>query len=185
MEEEIIAELNANFAKAFEALKRDLLKIRTGRASISMLDGVRVDYYGTATPLNQMATLAVPDPHLITVKPWDKSQIREVEKAITRASLGITPIVDGDLVRLPIPPLSEERRKDMVKQLKVRAEDAKVVLRNHRRDANEMLKETEDGGDITEDDLKKALERVQVSTDDAVKKVDELITKKEKEVMEI
>lgn len=185
MEEEILAELNANFAKAFEALKRDLTKVRTGRASIAMLDGVRVDYYGTATPLNQMATLAVPDPHLITVKPWDKSQIREVEKAITRASLGITPIVDGELVRLPIPPLSEERRKEMAKQLKVRAEDAKVALRNLRRDANEMLKETESGGDITEDDLKKALERVQVATDDAVKKVDELISKKEKEVMEI
>ena len=171
--------------KALESFKRDLQKIRTGRANTSMLDGIKVDYYGTPTPVNQVATVQVVDARLITIKPWEKSLLTPIEKAIIAADIGITPSSDGEIIRLPIPPLNEERRKEIVKSCKTKGEDHKIAIRNERRDANEMLKEYQKDGEITEDDLKKATERVQKEVDGGCTKVDEVVAKKEKEVMEV
>ena len=185
MLDEITKDAEDGMKKAIEAFKRDLSKIRTGRASTSLLDGVKVEYYGTPTPLNQVATLNVPDPRLITIKPWEKSLIPAIEKAIKqRTELGLNPVADGDLVRLPIPPLTQERRKELVKLIKSMTEDAKVALRNLRREANEMLKSLLADGDITEDDNKKGLKSVQDVTDKNIAQVDEIASKKEKEILE-
>jgi len=181
----VIKDLQAALDKGIDAFKRDLGKVRTGRANLGILDGIRVDYYGTPTPLNQVASLNVPDPRLITVKPWEKSLIPEIEKAIRAAQLGLNPSSDGELVRLPMPPLTEERRRDLVKVVKKMAEEAKVHLRGGRRDANEMLKELLKEKEITEDEEKAGLKRVQDTTDAAVTKVDELMAKKEQEIMEV
>jgi ribosome recycling factor len=171
--------------KAMEAFKRDLGKVRTGRANIAMLDGVKVEYYGTPTPLNQVATLNVPDPRLITIKPWEKSLIPAIEKAIkAHSELGLNPASDGDLVRIPIPPLTQERRKDLVKVIKKLTEEAKVALRGARREANETLKEFKDSGDVTEDDERQGLKRIQDATDKYVASVDEIAAKKEKEILD-
>jgi ribosome recycling factor len=185
MVNDVLKELQANLDKAIEALKKDLGKVRTGRATVSILDGIRVDYYGTPTPLNQVASLNVPDPRLITIKPWEKSLIPEIEKTIRSAQLGLNPSSDGEIVRLPMPALTEERRKDLVKMVKKMAEEAKVALRGARRDANEMLKEFQKSKDITEDEEKQGLKKVQDSTDGAVTKVDEVVAKKEKEILEV
>jgi ribosome recycling factor len=185
MVNDVIKDLQASLDKAIEAFKRDLGKVRTGRASLAILDGVKVDYYGTPTPLNQVASLNVPDPRLITIKPWEKSLITEIEKAIRAGQLGLNPSSDGELVRLPMPALTEERRKDLVKMVKKMAEEAKVHLRGGRRDANEMLKELLKDKGITEDEEKQGLKRVQDTTDAAVAKVDELMAKKEAEIMEV
>jgi ribosome recycling factor len=185
MVNDVIKDLQAALDKGVDAFKRDLAKVRTGRANLVILDGIRVDYYGTPTPLNQVASLNVPDPRLITVKPWEKSLIPEIEKAIRTAQLGLNPSSDGELVRLPMPPLTEERRKDLVKVVKKMAEEAKVHLRGGRRDANEMLKELLKEKEITEDEEKQGLKRVQDTTDAAVTKVDELVSKKEQEIMEV
>ena len=185
MVNDVIKELQANLDKGIEALKKDLGKVRTGRASISILDGIRVDYYGTPTPINQVASLNVPDPRLITVKPWEKSLIPEIEKAIRSSQLGLNPSSDGEIVRLPMPPLTEERRRELVKMTKKMAEEAKVALRSARRDANEMLKEFQKDKQITEDEEKQGLKRVQDTTDGAVAKVDEIVGKKDKEIMEV
>jgi ribosome recycling factor len=183
---DVMKDLQVSFDKAIEAYKRDLGKVRTGRANISMLDGVKIEYYGTMTPLNQVATLNVPDPRLITIKPWEKSLIPQIEKAIKQQSdLGLNPVADGDQVRLPIPPLTQDRRKDLVKAIKKLAEEAKVALRTGRREANEMLKELTSSSDITEDDERNGLKRVQESTDKQVALVDEILAKKEKEIMDI
>ncbi|MGD0838642.1 MAG: ribosome recycling factor [Polyangia bacterium] len=178
-------DLQVNLDKAIEALKKDLGKVRTGRASVSILDGMRVDYYGTPTPLNQVASLNVPDPRLITIKPWERSLIPEIEKTIRASQLGLNPSSDGEIVRLPMPPLTEERRRELVKMVKKMAEDAKVALRGARRDANEMLKELQKTRDITEDDEKRGLKKVQEATDAAVAKVDEIVVKKETEILEV
>jgi ribosome recycling factor len=182
---EILAELQANFDKAHESLKRALGKIRTGRANLAILDGVKVEYYGALTPLNQVASLQVADPRLITVKPWERSLVPDIERAIRQCELGLNPSSDGELVRLPIPPLTQERRRDLVKVAKKDAEEAKVVVRGHRRDANEQLKSFEKDGDITEDDCAKAVKRVQDATDKAVARVDEIFAKKEAEILEV
>jgi ribosome recycling factor len=159
--------------------------VRTGRANISMLDGVRVEYYGTMTPLNQVATLNVPDPRLITIKPWEKSLIPMIEKAIkAQSDLGLNPNSDGEQVRLPIPPLTQERRKDLVKMIKKLAEEAKVALRGSRREANENLKEFTDSGDISEDDQRQGQKKVQDLTDKYTATVDDIAGKKEKEILE-
>jgi ribosome recycling factor len=150
-----------------------------------MLDGIKLDYYGTPTPLAQCAALAVPEPRLITIKPWDKSIMKDVEKAIREANLGLNPMTDGELIRLPIPPLTEERRKDIAKQVKQKGEDHRVAIRNERRDANEKLKGLQKDKKITEDDQKRATEKVQKETDAGIARIDELVTKKEKEVMEV
>ena len=176
---------NAGMKKALEAFKRDLSKVRTGRASLSVLDDVRVDYYGTPTPLNQVGTMAVPEPRLITIQPWEKNLIGEIEKAILKADLGLNPSSDGQVIRLVFPPLTEERRKEMVKQVKRMGEDAKVAVRNVRRDANDTLKKLEKDKEITEDDLKRGEKEVQDVTDDYVARVDQVIAEKEKDLMEI
>lgn len=159
--------------------------MRTGRASTSILDGIRVDYYGTPTPLSGVANLNSPEPRLITIKPWDKGTLKDIEKAIREANIGLNPMNDGELIRLPFPPLTEERRRDIAKQVKSKGEEHKVAIRNVRREANEMLKDLLKDKSITEDDLKRATERVQKETDAGVLKVDEIIAKKEKEVMEV
>src|SRR5204863_3375470 len=164
-----------NLDKGIEAFKRDLTKVRTGRANLAILDGVRVDYYGTPTPLNQVASLNVADPRLITVKPWERSLIPEIEKAIRSSQLGLNPSSDGELVRLPMPALTQERRQELVKVVKKMSEDARVALRGARRDANEMMKDALKEGAITEDDERKGLKTVQDTTDKAIAKVDEIL----------
>lgn len=176
---------SAGMSKALDAFKRDLAKVRTGRASLNVLDDVRVDYYGTPTPLNQVGTLAVPEPRMITIQPWEKNLIPEIEKAILKSDLGLNPASDGQLVRLVFPPLTEERRKEMVKQVKRMGEDAKIAIRNVRRDSNDTLKQLEKDKEITEDELKRGEKEVQDVTDDFVSKVDQVIADKEKDLMEI
>jgi ribosome recycling factor len=183
--EEVVNELKRRIEKTMEDLRRELSKLRTGRASLSLLDGIKVNYYGTATPLAGVASLSIPEPRLITVKPWDRSMIKEIEKSIKEANIGINPMNDGEMIRLPIPPLTEERRKEIAKQVRHKGEDHKVAIRNERRDANEKLKELLKKKTISEDDQKRATERVQKETDQGVLKVDETIQKKEKEVMEV
>jgi ribosome recycling factor len=186
MVNDVLKDLQGSFDKAIDAFKRDLGKVRTGRANIAMLDGVRVEYYGTMTPLNQVATLNVPDPRLITIKPWEKSLIPQIEKAIkAQSDLGLNPVADGEQVRLPIPPLTQDRRKELVKMVKKLAEEAKVVLRTARREANETLKEFTSSGDIAEDDERQGLKKVQDLTDKFTAQVDEITAKKEKEILEV
>jgi ribosome recycling factor len=185
MVSDVLKDLQANLDKGIDALKKDLGKVRTGRANVAILDGLRVDYYGTPTPLHQVASVNAPDPRLITIKPWEKSLIPEIEKLIRSSQLGLNPSSDGEIIRLPMPPLTEERRRDLVKMVKKTAEESKVALRNARRDANEMLKEFLKDKDITEDEEKAGLKKVQEATDAAVTKVDDLVAKKEKEIMEI
>lgn len=184
MIEEIYSETKQRMAKAIEDLKGELKRVRTGRASVNLLDGIRVDYYGTLTPLNQMASLAVPDSRMITIQPWDASAIKEIEKAILKSDLGLTPSNDGKLVRIAIPPLTEERRKQLVKVINKMAEEHKVAVRNIRRDANEMLKEAKKEGEIAEDTSFRAQEQVQQFTNEHIQLIDETIKKKEKEILE-
>jgi len=176
---------SAGMTKALESFKRDLSKVRTGRASLSLLDDVKVDYYGTPTPLNQVGSMAVPEPRLITIQPWEKNLIGEIEKAILKADLGLNPNSDGQIIRLVFPPLTEERRKEMVKQVKRMGEDAKVGIRNVRREANDTLKRLEKDKDITEDDLKRGEKEIQDVTDEFVSRVDRVIEEKEKDLMEL
>jgi ribosome recycling factor len=183
--DDILKDLHDRIAKTLEDLKRELSNVRTGRANLHLLDGVRVDYYGTPTPLNQVSTLSVPEARLIVVKPWEKTMIPTIEKAIRDANLGLNPQSDKDLVRVPIPPLTEERRREIVKQVKTKGEDHKIAVRNERRDAKELIETGEKDGDISGDDAKKALEKMQKETDEGVKKIDEIVAAKEKEVMQV
>ncbi len=183
--DDILNDLHGGVAKTLEQLRAELASVRTGRASLHLLDGVRVDYYGTATPLNQVATLSVPEARLIVVKPWEKSMIPPIEKAIRDANLGLNPMSDKDLVRVPIPPLTEERRREIVKQVKHKGEEHKIAIRNQRRDAKELIEAAEKDGEISADDAKKALDKMQKETDDGVKKVDEIVAAKEKDVMQV
>lgn len=171
--------------KAVDAFKRDLAKIRTGRASTSMLDGIRVDYYGTPTPVNQVATVAVVDARLITIKPWEKNMIPVIDKAIRASDLGLNPVPDSDLVRVPIPPLTQERRRDLAKAVKKQTEDARVAVRAARRDAMDMVKEAEKDGEISEDEKKNGEKKIQELTDKYVATLDEVAAAKEKEIMEL
>ena len=182
---EILSEARTAMDKAVKSLKREMAKVRTGRASVSLLDDVKVDYYGVPTPLSQVATLSVPEARLITVQPWEKNLIPDIEKAIFKADLGLTPSSDGQLIRLPVPALTEERRREMVKIIKRMAEDAKISVRNARRDANETLKMLEKEKEITEDDLKRSEKDVQQLTDEFVGTIDTVVQSKEKEVMEV
>jgi len=184
MVEDIIADLKSGFGKSLTSLRRDLNKVRTGRANLSVLDDIRVDYYATMTPLNQVATLTVADPRLITVRPWERNMIPVIEKAINQADIGINPTNDGEIIRLPIPPLSGERRQELVRQVKRYGEDCKVALRNQRRDANDMLKELARDGEISEDARDRGYKRVQDATDDGVKTVDSVVSAKEQELLE-
>jgi len=186
MQDEVLKELEDKAQHAMDALRTALTRIRTGRANLSMLDSVRVEYYGTKVPLNQVATLAVSDPRLITIKPFERGMTQEIEKVLRNASdLGITPQNDGEKILLPIPALTEERRKEFTKIARNKGEEAKISIRNARRDANDMSKQLKDDGDLPEDDAKRLTERIQKLTDDYVHKVDELVSKKEKEIMEV
>ena len=185
MYDDVLSKSKGGMNKAIESLRKELNKVRTGRASISLLDDIHVDYYGTPTPLNQLGTLAVPEPRLITIQPWEKQLIPEIDKAIMKADLGLNPVSDGQIIRLAIPALTEERRKEMAKLAKNFGENAKIVVRNARREANDILKKMEKDKDISEDDLKRGEKEVQDITDEHVKQIDDIVAAKEKEVMEI
>ena len=185
MEEKIVKEVEAKMEKTLSNLKTDLNKVRTGRASLALFDDIRIDYYGTPTPLHQMVTLAVPEPRLITIQPWDTSIIGEIEKAILKSELGVTPASDGKIIRITIPRLTEERRKELVKVVKKMSEGTKVAIRNIRREANEQLKGLEKNKKISQDQLRQWMEKVQVSTDKFIEKVDGVFAAKEKEILEI
>ncbi|NJE33596.1 ribosome recycling factor [Megasphaera sp. SW808] len=171
--------------KTIEALKRDLASIRTGRASTTLLDRISVDYYGTPTPIKQVANVSAPEPRLITIIPWERKMLGDIERAILKSDLGLNPNNDGTMIRLEIPQLTEERRKELSKKVSKDAEDSKVVIRNIRRDANDAIKKMEKKKEITEDDSKEAQENIQKLTDKKIKLIDEIKAKKEKEVMEV
>lgn len=171
--------------KSIDNLQHELAGIRTGKANPALLDSIKVSYYGQTVPLKQVANVAIPDPRLITIQPWDKSIVSEVEKAIMASELGLNPQSDGTLIRLPIPPLTEDRRKDLVKLVKRIAEDTKVAVRNIRRDANDKIKKLEKDHEISEDEMHTRQDEVQKITDDFTKKVDEIVDAKEKEILEI
>jgi ribosome recycling factor len=185
MLEDVFKDLHDGIDKAIEALRRDLAKVRTGRANAAMLDGIRVDYYGVPTPIVQMATVSVPEPRLITIKPWEKNQVKAVEKAIRESDLNLNPQVDADLIRLPIPPLTEERRKEMVKMTKKHGEECKVVIRKHRRDANELIDALEKDGDVSGDDADRAKKKVEETVADGTRQVDTVISSKEKDILDV
>jgi ribosome recycling factor len=185
MLEDVIKELRSSSDKAIEALRRDLAKVRTGRAHPSMLDGIRIDYYGTPTPLSQMANLAVPEPRMLTVKPWDKGQVKAIDKAIREGDLGLNPQTDGDLIRIPIPALTEERRRDMVKIIRKNGEECKVAIRKHRRDANEMIDTLEKDGEVSGDDAERGRKKVEDVMAELTKNVDTIIAAKEKDLLEV
>ncbi|HYV45636.1 MAG TPA: ribosome recycling factor [Myxococcaceae bacterium] len=185
MNEDVVKDLKARIDKTLDDLKKELGKIRTGRANTAMLDGILVNYYGTPTPLTGMASLTVPEPRLIVIKPWEKSVLKDIEKAIKEANIGVTPMNDGEIIRLPLPALTEDRRKEIAKQVKGKGEEHKVAIRNVRRDANERLKVLLKDKKMTEDDNKRLSEKVQKETDAGVTKVEEIIASKEKEVMQV
>jgi ribosome recycling factor len=182
---DITSDAEEGMKKAVESFKRDLQKIRTGRANTSMLDGIKVDYYGTPTPVNQVATVQVVDARLITVKPWEKNMIAVIDKAIRASDLGINPVADSELVRLPIPPLTQERRKDLAKAVGKQTEEARVAVRAARRDAMDMIKDAEKDKQITEDERKKGETKVQELTDRYIAQLEEIAKSKEKEIMEL
>ena len=184
MIDEIYEETRDRMAKSITSMKSDMKRIRTGRASASLLDGIRVDYYGTPTPLNQMSTISTPESRLLVIQPWDVSVIKDIEKAILKSDLGLTPASDGKIIRLAIPPLTEERRKELVKMVAGTCEDYKIGIRNIRRDSNDMLKSLKKDGDISEDDAYKAQDQVQKITDEYIEQIDKIFKEKEKEILE-
>jgi ribosome recycling factor len=185
MQREIRNKTTERMTGAIEALKKEFASIRTGRASLALLDGIAVDYYGTPTPLHQVASLSVPESRLIAIQPWEKNLIPLIEKAIMKSDLGLTPSNDGKVIRIGIPILTEERRKQLVKVVRKRAEESKVAVRNIRRDSNDELKKLEKAEHVSEDEVKKEQEEIQKITDAFVKKVDEILEHKEKEIMEV
>ena len=182
---EIQNKLQQQMEKTIEALKHEFSTIRAGRANSQMLDKIRVDYYGTPTPINQVGSISVPEPRTLMINPWDKSAMKDIETAIRNSDLGLNPTNDGEVIRLNVPALTEERRKELCKQAKKASEEFKVRLRNERRDANDKLKKLEKEGEITEDDLKKAQDNVQKMTDKYTKEVDVLLEVKEKDIMAV
>jgi len=185
MTELIFEELKDSMERSIAALEKSFSKVRTGRASIALLEGIRVEYYGTQTPLNQVATLSVPESRLIVISPWDSSVIGLIEKAIQKSDLGLMPSNDGKVIRLSIPALTEERRKELVKVVKKMSEESKVNIRNIRRDANEQLKDLKKDNTLSEDELFRHQEEVQKVTNKYIEKVDQVLAVKEKEIMEI
>jgi ribosome recycling factor len=184
MIDEVFEETKEKMVKTINTLEKELSRVRTGRASLSLLDSVKVEYYGTLTPLNQMATLAVPESRMITIQPWDTTVIKEIEKAILKANLGLNPSNDGKIIRITIPPLTEDRRKEIVKQVNKICEEFKITARNIRRDSNEMLKLMKKESEITEDDHFKAQEETQKITDKFIQKINEIYKVKESEILE-
>lgn len=185
MIDETLEELDQSIQKAVEALRRELAKIRTGRAHPSLLDSVRVDNYGAQMPLSQMATINVPEARMLTVKPWDKSQIKAIEKAIVQSPLGLNPQNDGELIRVPLPPLTEERRKELVKLARAAGEDTKVAIRHARREANDMIDSLKNDKDISEDDADRAKKRIDDTVHGGTDSVDKVVGKKEKDILEV
>ena len=185
MIEDITTDTDNGMKKAVDSFKRDLQKIRTGRANAAMLDGIKVDYYGTPTPVNQVATVQVVDARLITVKPWEKAMIAVIDKQIRASDLGINPVADGELVRLPIPPLTQERRRDLAKTVGKQTEEARVAVRSARRDAMDMIKDAEKDKQVTEDERKKGEKNIQDLTDKYIAQIEDIAKAKEKEIMEL
>ena len=183
--DKLLREMNAHMDKAIQVFHDELATIRTGKASPALVENIQIDYYGTPTRLREIAKIATPEPRLIVIQPWDPSVVPNVVKAINQSALGITPVNDGKLVRLPIPELDEERRKDLVKAVRKIGEDTRVAIRNVRRDQNEELKKLQKAGTIPEDDLHREEKRVQEATDGHIRKIDELLAHKEKEIMEV
>ncbi|MBT2642584.1 ribosome recycling factor [Bacillus sp. ISL-41] len=185
MPKQAIANAKERMSKAIQAYSRELASIRAGRASASLLDRVQVEYYGAPTPVNQLAGISVPEARLLVIQPYDKSILGEIEKAILKSDLGLNPANDGSIIRIAIPQLTEERRKDLAKQVKKEAEEAKIAIRNIRRDGNEDLKKLEKNGEITEDDLRGYSDDIQKLTDEHIAKIDQITKDKEKEIMEV
>lgn len=182
---EVLKSLDDDIGKAMDAFQRELAKVRTGRANANMLDGIRFDYYGVSTPLNQAASVSVADPRLIVVKPWEKRIIADIERAIRDAGLGVNPSSDGEVVRVPIPPLTQERRKELTKVVKRLGEEARVVVRNSRRDARDMLEQAGKDGEVPKDDVEQGLKKIQAVVDKAIEKIDAVAEKKQAEIMEV
>ena len=182
---EVIKDAKQRMDKSVEAFRQEITKVRTGKATTALLDGIKVDYYGTVTPLNQVGNVTVLDVHTISITPWDKSMVQVIDKAILSSDLGLNPISDGTNIKVPIPALTEERRKELVKLVKKFGEDAKVALRNVRRDANDHLKRMEKNKELTEDQLKEGEKEIQKLTDEHITKIDEIIKHKEKDIMEV
>ncbi|MGI8998635.1 MAG: ribosome recycling factor [Candidatus Limnocylindria bacterium] len=185
MTHEALIAIEPKMQHAIEAMERDFSGIRTGRASTALVDRITVDYYGTQTPLNQVAGISTPDAHLIVIQPWDRSVLGAIEKAITRSDIGLMPNVDGTVVRLNVPPLTEDRRKEMVKQVRRRTEEARVEVRNHRREASDLLKKALRDGDLSEDEEHRELELLQKLTDRHVEVIDARADRKEAEILEV
>jgi ribosome recycling factor len=185
VDKKIYKETEDKMKKVLDNLKSDLAAIRAGRASTALLDKISVDYYGVPTPVNQLATISVPEPRMILIQPWDVKTINSIEKAILKSDLGLTPTSDGKVIRLVLPELTMERRKELVKMAKKKAEDAKVVVRNIRRDTNELIKKMEKNGEISQDDSKRWQEEIQKLTDNYIEQIDKALTNKEKEIMEV
>jgi ribosome recycling factor len=185
MHEEIVAEAQRKMETSLNSVREELARIRTGKATTALLDTVKVTAYGSTVPLKQVAGISVPEPRLILVQPWDPSIVGEIEKALLKSDLGVTPSSDGKVIRLPIPPLTEERRKDLVRLVKKLAEEGRIAIRNVRREANDQLKAFERDGKVSEDAMHRAQKEVQDATDDYVQKVDELLESKEHEIMEV
>ncbi len=184
MKDEIISEMREKMEKAAEALNQEYKKMRTGRASTSLIEGIKAECYGTQMRLNQLASLSIPESRLLIVQPWDQTIIGNIEKSILKSGLGLTPMNDGKVIRISIPPLTEERRKELAKMARKMAEDSKIIVRNHRREANEMLKELKNEGEISEDEMYGYQEKVQKNTDEYIAKIDEIRTEKESEILE-
>lgn len=185
MSDAVFQDCEEKMQNAIEAMRREFAKLRTGKATPALLEGLRVDAYGSQTPINQVGTVGAPEPRLLVVQPWDKGLIGAIEKAIQSSDLGLNPMNDGQVVRVPIPALTEERRKDLVKICKGYGEDGRVAVRNARRDANDSLKKGQKAGDLTEDDEKRGHDKVQTLTDKFVKEIDDLVGTKEQEILEI
>ncbi len=185
MMQDLLQDASEKMSKSIAALQKDLAALRAGRATPALLDKVLVEYYGVPTPVAQMASISVPEPRTLVIQPWDKGTVKDIEKAILKSDLGLTPISDGTVIRLPIPQMTEERRLELVKTVRKKGEECKVAIRNVRRDVNDMLKELEKNKEISEDDLKRGQDEVQKLTDKHVKQVDDVIAAKEKEILEV
>lgn len=185
MTDEVIEDLRKEMDRTVGALRKDLTRTRTGRATTALLEGITVDYYGTRTPLNQLAGLSAPEPRLLVIQPYDKSALAQIERAILQSDLGLVPVNDGKIMRVPIPELTEERRRELVKHVRKLAEDYRVSMRNHRRDAIDLLKSLEKDKEITEDDVRKANEKIQEITKTYTEKIDQVLKAKEEEIMEV
>ena len=184
MKDEILSELSDKMNSSIEALKKEFVRLRTGRATPALLDGIKVNCYESQMPIDQVASISVPESRLITIKPWDQSVIKEIEKSILKSELGLTPMNDGKIIRISIPPLTEERRKELAKMAKKMAEEGKIAIRNHRREANDIFKEMKNEKEMSEDEMFKAQEEVQNITDDFIARIDSVTAEKEKEILE-